>query len=497
MKLQKSLFFISTLLLTLSLIAGIAAFIALGTQTRYIADDYCYAAKLNREGFINTQLNSYFGSVPYSGNRYALTFFVDLFDLLSIQFLPFIPVVLIMLFLSGLFCLSIQLFNHVSTQINKTWFIFIVAAVVAFTTLYLAPNRFQVIIWMNGSFTYFLPIIVNIWLLYFYLKPSKNTRIGYYAWIGLLGLISAGFSEIVAVVQAVLWFSIFLFNFFNRKQKKELFLRSTLVFLFTCLAILILILCPNNYERQTHHGPPNSIINVIKYGPVFAFDFIIITLRSYYIPFIILFAFALLIPQIFIDSFEILSKKGYLKNSPLILTCAIGLAGFILIWVSMLPTLYALQSYPDPRGLFPATFILIMTVFSTGLILGFQIKKIYPKISKGNIFLSVLIFCLSIYFFHAAFSIFQDFPRYASRAQKWDERHAIILSEKSKGESNLIVPALDSFDQMIELQRYTGHWVNMCAADWYAVDAISAVEKYDFYSSIVLVEKTTNKKASY
>jgi hypothetical protein len=474
---HKRIFSVSTILLAIALISGIAAFIALGTQTRFITDDYCYAAKLNQEGFFSTQTNSYFGSVPYSGNRYALTFFVDLFDLLGIQFLPLIPMILIILFLYGLVCLSRQLISHQSTTINNSLVIFIIASVIGFTTLYLAPNQFQVIIWMNGSFTYFFPLIINIWLVYFYLVASKQTRLLHYAWLCLLSLIGAGFSEIVAVVQVILWLSILGCNFFHRKEKKEFFHRSILVFLFTCLAILILILCPNNLERQMHQGSHNSIENVITYGPIFAFDFIKITLHSFSTPIIILFGFALLIPHLFFDSPVLFSEKKDLIKPLIVLLCKISLLGFILIWVSMLPTIYALRSYPDPRGLFPATFILIVTDFAVGLSLGFALRPFLAKIKVGIIFPNLLIFCFSIYFFHATFSIYLDFPKYASRAQLWDKRHAIILTMKDKGEKRLIVPALDSFYNMVELQEYPGYWVNICAAKWYGVDSISAVEQ--------------------
>lgn len=478
MKLHKRIFSVSIILLTIALISGIAAFIVLGTQTRYITDDYCYAAKLNQEGFFNSQINSYFGSVPYSGNRYSLTFFVDLFDLLGIQFLPFIPMILIILFLCGLFWLFRQfLSNHPTAGINSSLVIFIIATVIAFTTLNLAPNQFQVIIWMNGSFTYFLPIIANIWLMNFYLVASRQTSLLHFVWLCLLSFICAGFSEIVAVVQVILWFFILINNFFHRKEKKEYFYRSILIFLFSCLAILILILCPYNLERQMNKGLPNSIMNIITYGPVFAFDFIKITLHSFPTPIIILFGFALLIPYLFLNSLVLFSEKNDFIKTLIILLCTICLLGFILIWVSMLPTLYAYRSYPDPRGLFPATFILILTDFAIGLSLGFALQPILAKIKVGIILPNLLIFCFFIYFFHAAFSIFEEFPKYASRAQLWDKRHAIILSMKDKGEKNLIVPALDSFYKMVELQDYPGFWVNVCAAKWYGVDSISAIEQ--------------------
>jgi len=45
------------------------------------------------------------------------------------------------------------------------------------------------------------------------------------------------------------------------------------------------------------------------------------------------------------------------------------------------------------------------------------------------------------------------------------------------GQNSLLVSALDSFAEIAELRDDPGYWVNQCAAKYYQVDSISAVEE--------------------
>src|SRR6266481_9049603 len=46
-------------IITAAFIAAIAIFINLGRYNRYMADDYCHAAALNRSGFVHVQVSNY------------------------------------------------------------------------------------------------------------------------------------------------------------------------------------------------------------------------------------------------------------------------------------------------------------------------------------------------------------------------------------------------------------------------------------------------------
>jgi uncharacterized protein (UPF0147 family) len=70
----------------------------------------------------------------------------------------------------------------------------------------------------------------------------------------------------------------------------------------------------------------------------------------------------------------------------------------------------------------------------------------------------------------------QQIPQWKAVAQAWDERHADIQQKVSAGETSLTVKAFDSIGTVAELTDDPNYWVNTCAATYYGVEEITAVE---------------------
>ena len=202
---------ITTFSLIVILFIANSGFIILGTQARYVQDDYCYGEKVRNEGFFKTQYNSYFYSVPYSGNRYSLTLFSGIFELLSVDSYPFFTFISIFLFISGLILLlsSISRIFPINLHIRQ---ILIISFSIAFLTLYISPNRFQTVFFRSGSLPYFHPIIFNIWIGYLLLEYfiMDNKRFLYI--LACLTFLSSGFSEVGTVVQFSFWAFYYLYS---------------------------------------------------------------------------------------------------------------------------------------------------------------------------------------------------------------------------------------------------------------------------------------------
>jgi len=58
----------------------------------------------------------------------------------------------------------------------------------------------------------------------------------------------------------------------------------------------------------------------------------------------------------------------------------------------------------------------------------------------------------------------------------WDQREVQILQARANGEQEITVRALDSLAGIAELSDNPGYWVNNCAARYYEVKSIRAVE---------------------
>ena len=452
----------------MTLLISLFGFIALGSQTRHLQDDYCYGERVRNEGFFAAQYSSYFGSVAYPGNRYAATLFSGLGEVLPINTYPSFAY-----FSIAAFCLGMALLvsNLASTfQLNaSTREVIITAAAICFMSLYIAPNRYQTLYFRSSSLTYFFAVIFNVWignLFFLYLRKGKAIHL---IALAFTTLIAAGFGEVGVAIQLCMW-AFLLIVFLIRNKDKKAIRAALLIIFFSAAGLALLLLCPNNSERQSNFGPPNTMGALIKDGPLLGFDFIFYTIRGNFIPIII---------TLCLGFYSALKSKSPFGNSKqTVLFMAITAAvGYGLIVAGILPSLYAYRAYPDGRGLTEAIFILVVVIFLLGLCIGWLGRKFTHRSAHFAEILAVLLLaCFWAYFTHAGVSVYQEYAKYHQRAKEWDSRYEFILQQIDKGEKELIVPAIDSISETAELQADAGHWVNECAALYFGVDSISAVE---------------------
>ena len=65
---------------------------------------------------------------------------------------------------------------------------------------------------------------------------------------------------------------------------------------------------------------------------------------------------------------------------------------------------------------------------------------------------------------------------YRMRAADWDENNVQIVSQINQGNTEIVIPALDSFAEIAEMRPDKDFWVNVCAARFYQIDSIIALE---------------------
>jgi len=141
------------------------------------------------------------------------------------------------------------------------------------------------------------------------------------------------------------------------------------------------------------------------------------------------------------------------------------------------PTAYGMMAYPEQRVLMLAQFILICGISMEGVVFGLFFQKflyIYQPIRMVTLFLILFLFMYPLSTLDVRQSELRD---YLNRAALWDKRNAEINDQIDMGKNNLSVPALDSFSEIAELRDDAGYWVNQCAARYYGVESISAMEK--------------------
>jgi len=91
----------------------------------------------------------------------------------------------------------------------------------------------------------------------------------------------------------------------------------------------------------------------------------------------------------------------------------------------------------------------------------------------------VIVIALLVYAVRMVPILYSGGSQLQARALAWDQREIWIFEEKSLGVSHITVPAFDSIGRITELQPEENHWVNICAARYYGVSGITAVENFN------------------
>jgi|WetSurMetagenome_2_1015567.scaffolds.fasta_scaffold80794_2 hypothetical protein len=462
-------FFILVVVITILLLGyGIAGF-----HSRYLADDYCYDAQFIKKGFWEGQIDSYFSPMPYSSNRYSLTFFSGIMWAIGgVVTMPFFPLFYMIVWGCSIYYAIMKIGKYFSINAPKLFYLLVTLTILLFTIV-LAPNRYQILFWRSGMLPYLIPLIFSTYIIgrfFFYLERDKLGSWGAIE-LGLLAFISAGFSETVFAFQmGVCLILIFIMVISKNKKGRN---AALAIFSGLCLGALLLSINPTNSLRQNPFPDPPSIPFVILYSILYAKDFFFYSVRGAWIPFIVIITLGFIIGWHFFKSIGI-TQKNIVKMILLSLTSL-----FLLLVCIMAPTLWAMSAYPEQRGLLSGSYIIVIFLFEVGLFLGvFGSKALNGRVtSLVESTLSVLaILFIFLYLIRMVPSQLSMISQYQKRAKLWDTRNSEILSRIDRGEKNLVVPGIDSIAQIIELQKEPGFWVNNCAAVYYQIDSIQTTE---------------------
>ncbi|MBA4384797.1 MAG: hypothetical protein C0410_08680 [Anaerolinea sp.] len=527
------------ILFGLMLTSGLVAILLIGSTSRYMQDDYCYAALL-RGNFWQQQVNAYLHETTFSGNRFSLTFFMGISELFGPTATRYVPAFMLLAWLDSLYFFIRQLpwLNH-QDWVNRLE-AFIVAEVLVLFTLGMAPNWVQVYFWRAGMFPYLAPLVTGSLLM---ALLAKSLPMGKYRWIWLtLVLITAfltgGFSEIAVVAElAILGLGLCIMLLY-KKGRKALILPFGLAILGCVAAMALIVLSPMNMLRlQRSYSESTPILQTLINSFQGGLTFYLATLyRStlYYISALLIFTLLGWGINKRLDTSALPLKRLLLMAGGLIL------AAYLVTSAAMAPGFYAENSYPSDRAQIVPRFISLLLALGLGFLAGnacVGVKKrwlssilfallgaagllvialwfngmklqfhppTYPEMREwvranqwislvilvGSLLVSVLIvwktgirLSLSIWLVLLGIPalimgarFLAEYPLMQQRAELWDGRDAVIRQQQAVGETQLVVPAMNSLTGILELSDYEGFWVNNCAALYYGVESISAVE---------------------
>lgn len=459
---------------------GLAAFAYLGTFSRYGADDYCFSRTIqNSNGPIDAAIRWYMNS----SNRYTAMLEIALSEQLGRNAIRYLPVIGITAWVTALTYLFAAVSRNLRLKQPRLTGL-TAAALIAFFAILTTPNRYQSVFWRPGLVTYFMPLVIFALVTGFILRQSQLQgpqshlrRMGYFVFIAVAAFLAGGMSETTLSMQGgALGLAIILVILLASPPAKRSALPLLIIALiFSIAALLTVFVSPANAMRTRAFGPSPDVPTVVEKSLVFGVDFVRESFRSQPTAFSALIFIALGLG--FLLSHERSALPGWRK---LALLLALSLAvTYMLIFFSMLPSMYGQHSYPGQRSLMAATAMLVAgTAFAAGLIGASVHDAVSPRLgirAGGAICLAAsgLLLISALYPVYAAAKLTNQLaPYYGRIARQWDARDAAIQAAAARGERNIIVEQLDSIEGVIEYK--SSNWVNSCAAEFYGVDSITA-----------------------
>ncbi len=459
-------------------VANLLLFIALavyawrGFYSRYWADDYCFGSISHAHGLLSGTRYFY----QNVSNRFAAYFLVGLNELFgesAIRFLPAFMIMVTVVIYTKVFQLACQL-----VRFPQPWYVSLfLSQTLTYFMVFMAPNLFQSLFWRSGMVSYFAPIpFFGLSLILLVSGLMKG-----FPWHRLVGLwliafFSAGLSETFAAMETGVWVILTLggFLFLSRKERQPLMKGALPALIGSLAAMGMMILAPGNSMRLATLEQASNPWQVIVLSLRFAASFSYHTLVGLPIPLLVLFAVVLIVAYHLSGHTQpALQDAQWVK-----LFWGSLVAGFILLVCVAAPTAYGMLAYPEERawmlGRFVTVLVLIVVAFSAGVLS----HRWMDRIVDTCLMSIIVLFLLSLYPLKGAWSELQQLPQWETVAHAWDVRHAQIKEKVAAGETAFTVQAFDSIGTVAELTANPDYWVNVCAADYYGVEEIAAVEGF-------------------
>ncbi|MDO9546030.1 MAG: DUF6056 family protein [Pelolinea sp.] len=445
-------------------------FIVQGFSSRYWADDYCFSGLIKEYGFIDG-LTTFYST---TSNRFSAFIFAgvsELFGRAAIRVIPVFVIVFLGYFLYRLITKILGL-GPIDGSKNIS---FLLSQMILFFILYLSPNIDQSVYWRSGLTHYFLPFPILLFLLsiIFFNEKDRNSSVLRSLLVFLLACFNAGLSESYAALQlglfGLLLFSKLILSKFKLRRIESLDL--VLVLTGTTAAMVIMIMAPGNSLRLDSLQQAPHLFSIISIATSSAFNFIKFSIKGLWLPFGVLIGLSILIAYCFIR-FSIIQYKQSLLVMAFILN-AVTVFGLIVCVCA--PTAYGMMAYPEQRVLMLAHIILVLGIFLEGVVIGLFFQKLFSQ-SQILRLVGLILIVVNLYPLSTIKKRITEINMYANRAALWDSRDSDIRSQIDSGKTDLIVNALDSFSEIAELNQNGKFWINQCAASYYGVASITAVE---------------------
>jgi len=457
-------------------ISAIAIFINLGWYNRYMADDYCHAAALNRSGFVHAQVSNYLswgGRFTYA----ALMSAAESFGPKTASIGP--PLCLTLWLLVGVWTL------YQIARLNRCREPFLIAclgsSVIVYAMLNVADNLVQSTYWEAGYLLYTAPLVVlTIYIGIVSYAVRKNVRglprTAMMIVAALTTLFAGGINEpftFSQIVGHVLALSVCYFSPRGSARKRALpFIFAGLTG--TAIAFVIMVSAPGNSVRQSLFPVDRDLITVAGLTIRGTCGFIL--RKMVQAP--LTTALLCLIPAYVANRHYESEPRVHVWRWVLVLP----LAGFLLVFVCYLPGVYGAGGLVA-RARFIPEFVFVCTAIGSAFFVGLLIApQLQARRGAKSIGLATLLLITAIAVLACSRTMWRTarlLPKAKANALLWDQTDQNIRAMKAQGVLDQTIPAIDDIETSLggpqtelQIERDPSNWKNKCVARYYGIDSI-------------------------
>ncbi|MFL6255972.1 MAG: DUF6056 family protein [Pyrinomonadaceae bacterium] len=467
-----------------TLSAALLAFAFLGSFVRYMGDDWCTAAVINKHGLWGAQWRWYVG---WTG-RYSFSLASGIAHLPGPRAASLIPALMLMLWLVAAFWAAYQI------ALAARWPRPLVASLLAaefvvFVTLNTAHNIVQSFYWQTGVLTYVAPLILLTFYVGLVVHRARVQSVGPVAW-GLSALSLAttfaagGFSETYAVMQAGGLLLAAAACMKGARASSGRALRPLVLsgLAGSALALLVVALAPGNSVRQGFF-PPQSLVTTAKLSLYYATGHVPYT--AYLAPCTTLLTLAApALAGFYLHMIEPGRRESLDPRATRRLLVLLPAAGYFLIVCCYAPAAYGMSTYlPGRARLIPQfVFVCVAITFAYmagALLAGYASARGRTTSAVATVGAGVVAALLVLSPVSAAWRVLTLIKGARESAYVFDQMDREIRAAKEQGVMDQTVRAVGDVESRfgagkteLQIERDPEDWKNKCMARFYGINSV-------------------------
>lgn len=455
----------------------LATHIYLGSYSRLLADDFCSAAVANSQGIVRGSLYWY---MNWTG-RYAANFLDTLLASVGPRTIPYQTGFVVIIWFATLAFAVYQIIRDDEREV-EVLLSCLMALMVLFAVFAVIPSIGQSLYWAqvrSGIPSLILGTAYIAMLVRRRAAATHNKR-----WLlvaALLTFIAAGFAETYSVVQTtVLVFALvigLISNHYAAPNKRSSLLPLVVGLAGSVVGGLVVFVAPGNYFRRFPFPPPPSVLGIL--------DISLRGLREFF--YLVVFSpkrapvWVGLILCGFVFGLGIFRRhEGSVLERRQLVAALFSLppVTFVLLVACWVPMAWGTSLTLADRTLIIPAYVLVCLVVCWSYLAGRLCRRSYqlfaPHLRALPTALSILTFIVfGLLAASTSWQMLQLQPTLAAYARASAHREQLIQSAKSQGLNYVVVPRLQHWSGLDEIEldpKIT--WLTKCFQDYYGIGVI-------------------------